>query len=235
MTKIFALVVFALMLAFAPAAFAEEAKELSPKQRAIAPIAAFTAKGDMPKLRTALEKGLAAGLTVNEINEVLIQMYAYCGFPRSLNAINGFMALVDERAEAGIKDPRGEEPKILPRDADRDKIGAENRDKLVGRSYKSANAAFAPGIDMFLKEHLFADIFERGVITWQEREIATVSALSAISGAGAQLRSHAGNTLNTGVTPAQMEDLARTLKAEVGEAEGTAAEQALKEALAARK
>ena len=166
----------------------------------------------MPKLRTALEKGLAAGLTVNEINEVLIQMYAYCGFPRSLNAINGFMALVDERAEAGIKDPRGEEPKILPRDADRDKIGAENRDKLVGRSYKAANAAFAPGIDMFL-----------------------VSALSAISGAGAQLRSHTGNTLNTGVTPAQMEDLARTLKAEVGEAEGAAAEQALKEALAARK
>ena len=183
MTKICALVVFALMLAFAPAAFAEEAKELSPKQRAIAPIAAFTAKGDMPKLRTALEKGL----------------------------------------------------KILPRDADRDKIGAENRDKLVGRSYKAANAAFAPGIDMFLKEHLFADIFERGVLTWQEREIATVSALSAISGAGAQLRSHTGNTLNTGVTPAQMEDLARTLKAEVGEAEGAAAEQALKEALAARK
>ena len=187
MTKIFALVVFALMLAFAPAAFAEEAKELSTKQRAIAPIAAFTAKGDMPRLRTALEKGLAAGLTVNEINEVLIQMYAYCGFPRSLNAINGFMALVGERAEAGIKDPRGEEPKILPRDADRDKIGAENRDKLVGRSYKAANAAFAPGIDMFLKEHLFADIFERGVLTWQEREIATVSALSAISGAGGLL------------------------------------------------
>lgn len=230
MTKICAFAICALMLAFAPAAFAEEAKELSPKQRAIAPIAAFTAKGDMPKLRTALEKGLAA----NEINEVLIQMYAYCGFPRSLNAINGFMALVGERAEAGIKDPRGEEPKILPRDADRDKIGAENRDKLVGRSYKAANAAFAPGIDMFLKEHLFADIFERGVLTWQEREIATVSALSAISGAGAQLRSHTGNTLNTGVTPAQMEDLARTLKAEVGEAEGAAAEQALKEVIAAK-
>ena len=88
---------------------------------------------------------------------------------------------------------------------------------------------------MFLKEHLFADIFERGVLTWQEREIATVSALSAISGTGAQLRSHTGNTLNTGVTPTQMEDLARTLKAEVGEAEGAAAEQALKEALAARK
>lgn len=235
MTKICAFAICALMLAFAPAAFAEEAKELSPKQRAIAPIAAFTAKGDMPKLRTALEKGLEAGLTVNEINEVLIQLYAYCGFPRSLNAINGFMALVNERAEAGIKDPRGEEAKTLPMDADRDKIGDENRNKLVGRVYKSANVDFAPGIDAFLKQHLFADIFERGVITWQDRELATISALSTIDGAAAQLRSHTGNTLNTGVTPAQMEDLARTLKAEVGEAEGAAAEQALKEALAARK
>ena len=41
--------------------------------------------------------------------------------------------------------------------------------------------------------------------------------------------------MNTGVTPPQMEDLARTLKAEVGEAEGAAAEQALKTALAAEK
>ncbi len=235
MTRICALLVLTLILSFASSAFAQEAKELSAKQRAIVPIAAFTAKGDMPRLRTALENGLAAGLTVNEINEVLIQLYAYCGFPRSLNAINGFMALVNERAEAGIKDPRGEEPKTLPRDADRDKIGAANRDKLVGRSYKAANASFAPGIDSFLKEHLFADIFERGVITWQERELATVSALSTIEGAAAQLRSHTGNTLNTGVTPEQMADFVNTLKTEVGEKEGANAQKALEEALAARK
>jgi 4-carboxymuconolactone decarboxylase len=32
-------------------------------------------------------------LTVNEIKEILVQMYAYAGFPRSLNGINAFMAV----------------------------------------------------------------------------------------------------------------------------------------------
>jgi hypothetical protein len=39
------------------------------------PIAAFTANGDLEKLRTALSAGLDAGLTVNEIKEILVQMY----------------------------------------------------------------------------------------------------------------------------------------------------------------
>ncbi|KJS29540.1 MAG: hypothetical protein VR64_20520 [Desulfatitalea sp. BRH_c12] len=39
----------------------------------------------------ALNQGLDAGLTVNEIKEILVQLYAYAGFPRSLNAIGTFM------------------------------------------------------------------------------------------------------------------------------------------------
>ena len=63
---------------------------LSAKQHSIIPIAAFTATGDLEKLRTALHAGLDAGLTVNEIKEILVQMYAYAGFPRSLNGITHF-------------------------------------------------------------------------------------------------------------------------------------------------
>jgi 4-carboxymuconolactone decarboxylase len=43
---------------------------LSTKQQSIIPIAAFTANGDLDKLKTALQEGLAAGLTVNEIKEI---------------------------------------------------------------------------------------------------------------------------------------------------------------------
>ena len=235
MTRICALIIFALVLAFAPAAFAQEAKELSAKQRAVAPIAAFTAKGDQAKLRAAMERGLGAGLSVNEIKEILIQMYAYCGFPRSLNAINTFGALLDERAKQGIKDTIGEEPKAVRTDRTRERIGHENRVKLTGSTALGSYAKVVPTIDIFLKEHLFADIFERGVLTWQEREIATVAALVSLDGTEAQRRSHTRCCMNTGVTASQMEDLARTLRAEVGESEGAAAEQALKEALAARK
>ena len=66
---------------------------LNTKQQSIISIAAFTAKGNMGKLKAALNKDLDAGLTVNEIKEILVQMYAYCGFPRSLNGIGAFWAL----------------------------------------------------------------------------------------------------------------------------------------------
>lgn len=42
------------------------------KQHCIVPIAAFTAQGDMDRLDVALKAGLDAGLSVNEIKEVLV-------------------------------------------------------------------------------------------------------------------------------------------------------------------
>jgi len=54
-------------------------------------------------LKTQLNTGLDAGITINEITEVLVQLYAYCGFPRSLNGITTFMAVLEER-----------KPKVLP-------------------------------------------------------------------------------------------------------------------------
>jgi alkylhydroperoxidase/carboxymuconolactone decarboxylase family protein YurZ len=47
---------------------------LNAKEQSIVTISAFTAKGDLEQLRKALNKGLDAGLTVNEIKEVLVQM-----------------------------------------------------------------------------------------------------------------------------------------------------------------
>ena len=93
-------VIFATMFSFATISEGQNMNDkqaLSAKQRSIIPIAAFTANGDMEKLKTALNDGLDAGLTVNEIKEILVQMYAYAGFPRSLNGIHAFMAVMDER------------------------------------------------------------------------------------------------------------------------------------------
>ena len=72
---------------------------LNAKQRGIIPIAAFAANGDLGALKAALNEGLDAGLTVNEIKEVLVQLYAYAGFPRSLNGLGTFMAVVEERTQ----------------------------------------------------------------------------------------------------------------------------------------
>lgn len=53
---------------------------LSAREQAIVAIASYTGKGDLEHLPTALAKGLEVSMTINEIKEVLIQAYAYCGF-----------------------------------------------------------------------------------------------------------------------------------------------------------
>jgi 4-carboxymuconolactone decarboxylase len=91
-----------------------EDRGLTSRQQATAAIAAFTAAGQLPPLREALTDGLRAGLTISEINEILVQMYAYAGFLRSLNGIGTFMALLDERRATGASDPAGRQPTELP-------------------------------------------------------------------------------------------------------------------------
>lgn len=106
-------------------------------------------------LKTALNEGLESGLTVNEIKEVLIQMYAYCGFPRSLQGLTTFMQVVDERKAAGITDPVGEEPQAVPTEG-KYELGRATLGELT-KAEPGAPAgvyAFAPGIESFLKEHL---------------------------------------------------------------------------------
>lgn len=211
---------------------------LSAKQRGIIPIAAFTAIGDQERLRTALAEGLEAGLTVNEIKEVLVQMYAYAGFPRSLSGIQTFMAVLDERQARGIKDEVGRDASPLPAGTNRDEYGARVRAALAGQKEippPSGYQLFTPVIDTFLKEHLFADIFARDVLDHRSRELATVAALASMTGTRSQLQFHLGAAMNVGLTEAKMRDFISVLAAEVGERESESAGEVLSAVLKSRK
>lgn len=102
---------------------------LNTKQDKIVTIAAFTAAGHLQKLKTALNEGLDAGLTINKIKEILVQMYAYAGFPRSLNGINTFLEVLEEREKKGIKDEPGKEPSPLP--ANKSSMNSEQKFRLA--------------------------------------------------------------------------------------------------------
>jgi len=210
---------------------------LNTKQQNMIPIAAFTANGDLEKLRTALNEGLDAGLTVNEIKEVLIHLYAYAGFPRSLNGIHTFMAVMDERRAKGIQDETGREASPVPTDMNKDEYGAKVRARLTGRETippPSGYQLFTPIMDTFLKEHLFADIFVSDVLDHQSRELATISALASRTGTGGQLRFHLGAAMNTGLTETQMKDFISVHKAKVGTQEAADASEILHQVLSTR-
>ena len=193
-----------------------EAKEdmrnaLNQKEQNIVGIAMYAARGDMPELRTALSAGLDAGLSVNEIKEILVQLYAYCGFPRSLNALGNFMTLVRERAAKGISDAAGKLPGPLPSGKSIE-FGTANQTRLCGGPVKGELFEFAPAIDEYLKAHLFGDIFGRDNLDWRTREIATVAALGAMDGVESQLSSHIAIAKRNGVTDAQIRDILELVK-----------------------
>lgn len=231
-TTLFSLIVFAFSLftAFTQAQTPSEAKPLTEKRKSITLISAFTAKGDLTKLKQALNTGLDAGLTINECKEVLVHLYAYCGFPRSISGLQTLMATLDERKAKGIKDNVGREATPVT-DTSKYETGWRNLAKLGGRSTDgpiekptSGYGAFSPEIDRFLKEHLFADLFSRDVLTFAERELTTVSALIALGkGVEPMLGSHLGLTMKQGITKDQIEELFTVIETSVSKSDADAA------------
>ncbi|MFA6083973.1 carboxymuconolactone decarboxylase family protein [Mucilaginibacter sp.] len=195
---------------------------LTSRQEAIVPISAYAAKGDQVNLKVALAKGLEAGLTVNEIKEILVQLYAYAGFPRSLNAISTFQTVVNDRKQIGKINIEGKKPAKINFNGNKYQFGKEVQAKLTGRSANSTQA-FVPVIDTFLKEHLFADIFGRNNLDYQSREIATISILATIGNADAQLGSHLSVGRNTGLTEGQLRGIAAQLSTAISPDAGNSA------------
>lgn len=211
---------------------------LDSRQQAIIGISALTGLGDLEKLKTELNAGLDAGLTVNQIREALMHVYAYAGFPRSLRGLQTFMAVLDERRAKGIKDEIGAEASPIRDERSKYERGKAILEKLSGVAEtgpKTGYDAFAPAIEVFLKEHLFADIFERDVLTFQERELVTVSTLCGIGGVEPMLRSHFNLCLNVGLTPDQLHQFVEVIQSTVGGKEAKAAQEVLNEVLKNRK
>lgn len=208
------LIVISITLGFGNNLNAQNMNVSDNKYQRIVAIAANTAVGNLEALKTVLNAGLDNGLTINEIKEILVQMYAYCGFPRSLQGINTFMAVMEERKEKEINDNTGKEASLITDNRDKYIRGKENLQQLTGiveRTLSGANA-FAPSIDIFLKEHLFADIFERDVLTFKEREVATIGALAAMEGVEPMLRSHINIGKNIGLTQDQLDEIVSLAK-----------------------
>ena len=64
-----------------------EAETLTERQKGLAACACLMAQGDMERLEPAVRMALDNGVTINELKEAFSQLYAYTGFPRSLNAL----------------------------------------------------------------------------------------------------------------------------------------------------
>lgn len=211
---------------------------LSMPQQFLVKIAGLTSIGELNDLEKAIAGGLDAGLTVNEIKESIVHLYAYCGFPRSIRGLQTFMKVLDERKRKGIIDPKGKEASTINNAGSKYERGKT----VLGQLTKTPQdgpltgyAAFAPTIDTFLKEHLFADIFERDVLTYSQRELVTISVLSAIGGVESMLKGHLTICLNVGLSPQQLKHFITMIESTIGKKEADSAKAVLAEVLIGRK
>jgi len=208
---------------------------LDERQQNLTIISAYAAAGKINQLKEALNTALDAGMNINEIKEALVHIYAYCGFPPSILAVNTFKAIVEERKANGIKDELGRDNSAIPTDLSRYERGEKAQMLVTGFSAEKLKELFdfAPVMDVFLKEHLFSDLFDRDILDYVDREIVTVAVLASIH--HPFVRSHIGGALNVGMTESQLKALFSIIEETIGKAQADTSRQILAEVVDSRK
>ena len=200
--------VFVMMIClFSQFSFGKEGEimSLTKRQQDLVKISAYTASSKLDELQIAVNDGLNNGLNVAEIKDLMAQLYAYCGFPKSLNGLGTLDKVVKERQKMGLKTEIGKENKIIDKKINSLEVGTDTQTKLVGN--KVDMSAISADVDYYLKAHLFGDIFASEIFSWQEREIITVAALAAMNGTEPQRDAHINISKHNGITQAQIDEI----------------------------
>ncbi|MCM1322489.1 MAG: carboxymuconolactone decarboxylase family protein [Bacteroides sp.] len=215
------------VLLAAAAAFAKSpakkggSMNLSERKQSVSAVAALSAKGDLAKLKGEVDLALERGLSVNDIGEIFLQLYAYAGFPRCLNAQGVLAQVVKEREAAGKNVIYGTAPAAVPSE-NRYAHGLAAINKIFnqnGTQERPQTTGYAETTDVFLKEHLFSDIIGRNNMSTEERELATASMLAGIGNVNPQLAAHITGALNSGNSADEMRDAFALLSQTAGKAE----------------
>lgn len=184
------------------------AQSLTDRQRHLATIAALEAQGDLTRLEPAITAALDGGVTINEVKEAFSQLYAYTGFPRSLNALGVLSKVLETSNGKWTEGKPWKRPEAWDDAQQALKQGTEVQTRLSGRPF---DYTFCPQDDYYLKAHLFGDIFAGDQLTAADREIVTVAALSALKGVAPQLAAHKAGAVNMGNSQAAVDELCRFL------------------------
>lgn len=188
-----------------------QAQTLTERQKGLAACACLMAQGDLVRLEPAVRQALDQGVTINELKEAFSQLYAYTGFPRSLNALGVLSNVLENRSE------NWQEGKPWTRPAEWDdahkayELGVKNQTQLSGRPF---DYDFCPQDDYYLKSHLFGDIFAGDQLSTSDREIVTVAALSGLEGVAPQLAAHKAGAVNMGNSQELVDELCVWLDSE---------------------
>ena len=177
-------------------------------------IAAAIAGANETTTRTIMERAVGT-VDPQAVDEVIIQSYLFCGFPRTLNAARSWRAISGESAPE--TDPSAE----IRNSEDWERQGEQTCEIVYGESYQLLRENIRklhPALDSWMITDGYGKVLSRPQLDLPTRELCIVAACAA-TGQQRQLHSHLHGALNSGVPQETLSATLDALASLIGEAE----------------
>lgn len=153
----------------------------------------------LPQLKAHAGAALNVGVTPEELREVMYLTAPFIGFPKMLNAVAAVNEVLKER---GIPLPLEKQGTVT--EETRHVTGKAIQDKLYPGGITSVMEGLPDGmgkdVERFLTDYFFGEIYSRGAIDLQTRELLGYCVLTTLE-AESQLQSHYHGNINVGNAP----------------------------------
>ncbi|MGE0383100.1 MAG: carboxymuconolactone decarboxylase family protein [Gammaproteobacteria bacterium] len=194
--------------------------QLSRRDRSLFIIAVLAAQARDEELETHTRIGLRHGLARVEIEEILLHIAAYAGFPAAMAASRRVDAGL--RAEEGVDKLSDRTPALSKSDAERDRDAMDVFRTLSGGRGGSDAAADLAGMESMLGDvgvtayrWAFGEIWSRSELSRRDRSIVVIAILISL-GAKAELTAHIAAGRTHGLSQAEIEEVVHHLSIYVG-------------------
>ena len=173
--------------------------KLTMKQREMITCITLATMQTLPQLKAHAGAALNVGVTPEELREVIYLTAPFIGFPKMLNAV---AAVNDVLKERGIPLPLEKQGTVT--EETRHVTGKAIQDKLYPGGIASVMEGLPDGmgkdVERFLADYFFGEIYSRGAIDLQTRELLGYCVLTTLE-AESQLQSHYHGNINVGNAP----------------------------------
>ncbi|MBW2667914.1 MAG: carboxymuconolactone decarboxylase family protein, partial [Deltaproteobacteria bacterium] len=191
---------------------------LARRDRSLVSVTALTCLGCQVELRTHLAGALHHGVAVDEIEELMLHLCGYAGYPRALDGMRTAMALFTERED--VERPLPRPSAEAKSDAQRRQDGAQAFKQVMGweaptdvvvRIMEERLGALGD----FAIQHLMGEIWSRPQLSRRDRSLVTLAALISL-GKTTELRVHIPAALRHGMSREEVDEVILQLSLYLG-------------------
>lgn len=190
---------------------------LSRRDRSLVVITILATLNQLNQLRAHVQGGINHGLQRSEIEEICVQLSAYAGFPRAIDAMTTAHSAIAELLGVDKLEPS---PPAEPQEDDQRNATVAEVMARFNQNQPAAGLDVGGGVDMGsfggpAARFAFGEVWARPQLSRRDRSLVVCTTLTT-QDKPTELRFHLQTALNHGCTIAELEELMHTMVAYAG-------------------